>query len=189
MKKIFLIYGHYDDKSFNAAIRDTFIKTAEEKGHQVDTVDLYKENFNPVFAGEEPDETVLDHRTRIEACDTIVLIAPIWNFRMPAIVEGWIDKVLAPPWAFRFKQLVGNYGYPIGNLGNKKAIIFCTYGSPRLAITTFFLNLPIRRLKRGVFHMCGIYNINYRRYFAVPFVGDKKREDFLNDVKKTALRV
>ena len=52
MKKIFLIYGHYDDKSFNAAIRDTFIKTAKEKGHQVDVVDLYKENFNPVFAGE-----------------------------------------------------------------------------------------------------------------------------------------
>ena len=40
---------------------------------------------------------------------------------MPAIVEGWIDKVLAPPWAFRFKQLWGNYGYPIGNLKDKKA--------------------------------------------------------------------
>ena len=189
MKKIFLIYGHYNDQSFNAAIRDMFIKTAEEKGHSVDAVDLYKEKFNPVFAGEEPDIEVLDHRKRIEACDTIVLIAPIWNFRMPAIVEGWIDKVLAPPWAFSFKQLVGNYGYPIGNLKDKKAIIFCTYGSPRLAITTFFLNLPIRRLKRGVFHMCGIYNINYRRYFAVPFVSDKKREQFLNDVKETAISV
>ena len=33
MKKIFLIYGHYDDKSFNAAIRDTFIETAKNKGH------------------------------------------------------------------------------------------------------------------------------------------------------------
>ena len=37
--------------------------------------------------------------------------------------------------------------------------------------------------------MCGIYNINYRRYFAVPFVGDKKREEFLDDVKKTALNI
>ncbi len=169
MKKIFLIYGHYDDKSFNAAIRDTFIKTSKEKGNEVDIVDLYKEKFDPVFAGEEPDAVVLNHRKRIEASDTIVLIAPIWNFRMPAIVEGWIDKVLAPPWAFRFKQLWG--------------------GSPRLAITTFFLNLPIRRLKRGVFDMCGIYNINYRRYFAVPFVSDEKRKQFLNDVKKTALNV
>ena len=186
MKKIFLIYGHYDDNSFNAAIKQTFSKTVEDKGHSVDSVDLYKENFNPVFAGEEPDEIVLDHRKRIDDCDIIVLIAPIWNFRMPAIVEGWIDKVLAPPWAFKFKQLVGNYGYPIGNLKDKKAIIFCTYGSPRLAITTFFLNLPIRRLKRGVFHMCGIFNIVYRRYFAVPFVSDAKRQEFLDDVKNTA---
>ncbi len=186
MKKIFLVYGHYNDNSFNAAIRDEFVKQSKINGNKVDVVDLYKEKFDPVFAGEEPDQEVLDHRKRIEESDIIVLIAPIWNFRMPAIVEGWIDKVLAPPWAFRFKQLVGNYGYPIGNLRHKKAIIFCTYGSPRLAITTFFLNLPIRRLKRGVFHMCGIYNIVYRRYFAVPFVSDAKRQEFLNDVRKTA---
>ena len=46
MKKIFLVYGHYNDKSFNAAIRDTFVKTAEAKGNKVDSVDLYKEKFN-----------------------------------------------------------------------------------------------------------------------------------------------
>lgn len=189
MSKIFLVYGHYNDLSFNAAIKDTFIKTAIENGHEVDCVDLYKEKFNPVFAGEQPTNDVLDHRSRIEKCEIIALIAPIWNFRMPAIVEGWIDKVLAPPWAFTFKKLVGNYGYPLGNLKNKKAIIFCTYGSPRLAITTFFLNLPIRRIKRGVFYICGIKKINYRRYFAVPFVSDKKRKLFLEDVKKTAKNI
>ena len=186
MKKIFLLYGHYNEKSFNAAIRDTFIKSAKENGNIVDCVDLYKEKFNPVYSGEDPGEDVLNHRKRIEECDTIVLIAPIWNFRMPAILEGWIDKVLAPPWAFSFKQLVGNYGYPQGHLKDKKAIIFCTYGSPRLAITTFFLNLPIRRLKRGVFHICGIRDIIYKRYFAVPFVDKKQRMNFLKDVSKTA---
>ena len=189
MKKIFLVYGHFSDKSFNASIKNTFVKTAKEIGHEVDCVDLYKENFNPVYSGEEPTNEILNYRERIEKCDIITLIAPIWNFRMPAIVEGWIDKVLAPPWAFTFKQLVGNYGYPLGNLKNKKAIIFCTYGSPRLAITTFFLNLPIRRLKRGVFYICGIKKINYRRYFAVPFVTDKKRKSFLEDVKKTVRNI
>ena len=186
MKKFFIVYGHYNDNSFNAAIKDTFIASAIKAGHSVDLVDLYKDKFNPVFAGEEPGEDVLDHRKRITDCDTIVLIAPIWNFRMPAILEGWIDKVLAPPWAFSFKQLVGNYGYPQGHLKDKKAIIFCTYGSPRLAITTFFLNLPIRRLKRGVFHICGIRDIIYKRYFAVPFVDKKQRMNFLKDVSKTA---
>ncbi len=166
MKQIFLIYGHYNDKSFNAAIRDTFIKSSEDKGNKVDCVDLYKEKFNPIFAGEEPDSTVLDHRKRIEKSDVIVLVAPIWNFRMPAMVEGWIDKVLSPPWAFSFKKLFGNYGYPIGNLKGKKAVVFCTYGS-----------------------ICGITDVVYKRFFAVPFVSKEKREKFLEEVKRTASQI
>ena len=86
MKKIFLVYGHYNKNSFNAAIRNIFIKTAKENGNEVDCDDLYKEKFNPVYAGEEPDEVVTDHQKRIEQSDIIVLIAPIWNFRMPAIL-------------------------------------------------------------------------------------------------------
>ena len=186
MKKVFLIYGHYNDSSFNAAIRDTFIQTAKENGHEVDCGALYKEKFDPVFFGQKPDAEVLDHRNRIEKSDVIVLIAPIWNFRMPAILEGWIDKVLAPPWAFKFKKIFGNYGYPVGNLKGKKAIVFCTYGSPQFAIRTFFLNMTTKRLRRGVFNICGITNVIYKRYFAVPFVSDDKRKKFLKDVKKTA---
>ena len=186
MKKIFVVYGHYNDSSFNASIKNTFIESAKEKGHEIDFVDLYKEKFNPVFAGEEPDTKVLDHRKRIEQCDIIAIIAPIWNFRLPAIAEGWIDKVLAPPWAFTFKKLIGNYGYPIGKLNGKKAIIFCTYGSPQFAIRTFFLNMPTKRLKRGVFNICGITDITYKRFFSVPFVTDKKRKKFLEEVKNTA---
>tara|TARA_Y100000992_G_scaffold150094_1_gene100090 strand:+ start:197 stop:772 length:576 start_codon:yes stop_codon:yes gene_type:complete len=188
-KKIFLVYSHYSDDSFNAAIRDTFIKSLEDKGHEVDCVDLYKEKFNPVFAGEKPDDVVLNHRDRIEKSDVISIIAPIWNFRLPAIAEGWIDKVLAPPWAFTFKKLVGNYGYPIGNLKGKKAVIFCTYGSPQFAIRTFFLNMPTKRLKRGVFNLCGIRDIVYKRFFSVPFVSDEKRKKFLNEVVDTANKI
>ena len=178
MTKVFMVYAHYDDKSFNAAIKDIFIKTANEKGHIVDCVDLYNEKFDPVFSGEEPDDIVLNHRKRIEQADVIVLVAPIWNFRMPAIMEGWIDKILAPPWAFKFKKIIGNYGYPIGSLSGKKAIEFCTYGSPQFAIRTFFLNMPTKRLRRGVFNICGIKDVIYKRYFAVPFVSDKKEKNF-----------
>jgi len=138
MKKIFVVYAHYSDESFNASIKKTFIETAKEKGHEIDCVDLYKEKFDPIFSGEKPDDVVLDHQRRIDKSDTIVLVAPIWNFRMPAIMEGWIDKVLSPPWAFTFKKLIGNYGYPKGNLKGKKVIIFCTNGSPRFAVATFF---------------------------------------------------
>ena len=76
-----LVYGHYNE---NLGInKKDFIKTVEAKGH---VVGVEHGKFDPVFAGEEPSREVLDHRKRIEASDIIVLIAPIWNFRMPAIV-------------------------------------------------------------------------------------------------------
>jgi len=53
MKKIFVVYAHYSDESFNASIKKTFIETATESGHEVDCVDLYKEKFDPIFSGEE----------------------------------------------------------------------------------------------------------------------------------------
>ena len=49
MKKIFVVYGHYDENSFNAAIRDTFIKSVEKNGHSVDLIDLYKDKFEFVL--------------------------------------------------------------------------------------------------------------------------------------------
>ena len=74
MKNIFIVYGHYNQNSFNAAIKNTFTEAAQKKGHTVDCVDLYKEKFNPVYAGEKPDEVVLDHQKRIDKSDIIVLV-------------------------------------------------------------------------------------------------------------------
>ena len=53
----------------------------------------------------------------------------------------------------------------------------------------FFLNMPTKRLRRGVFNICGITDVIYRRYFAVPFVSAEKRKKFLEDVKSTALNL
>ena len=46
--------------------------------------------------------------------------------------------------------------------------------------------MPTKRLRRGVFNICGINDVTYKRYFAVPFVSQDKRKKFLNDVEKTA---
>jgi NAD(P)H dehydrogenase (quinone) len=169
VKKIFLLYGHYNDKSFNAAIKETFIKTAEKKGNKVDVVDLYKEKFDPVFSGEEPGEDVLNHRKRIEGCDIIVLIAPIWNFRMPAIVEGWIDKVLAPPWAFTFKQLWGNYGYPIGNLKKKKSNYILYIRFTTFSCYNFFFKPTNKKIKKRCFSYVWYLQYSLQEIFCSSF--------------------
>ena len=49
--------------------------------------------------------------------------------------------------------------------------------------------MPTKRLRRGVFNICGITDVVYKRFFAVPFVSQQRREKFLEVVKKTALKV
>ena len=49
--------------------------------------------------------------------------------------------------------------------------------------------MPTKRLRRGVFNICGITDVVYKRFFAVPFVSDKKRKKYLDDVRKTALNL
>ncbi len=183
MKKFFLVYSHPSTNSFNAAIKETVIETIMAKNDHVDILDLYAENHNPIYRLESTNDETRDHRDRIDACDTIIFITPVWNYRMPAMMEGWIDKTIQAPWAFTFKKLLTNCSVPSGNLCKKTAIIFTTSGSTRLSA------IPTARSTKRIFcsllRLCGIKKINYRRYYAVPFVSQRKRQRYLRDVHRT----
>ena len=113
-KKIFVVFGHHNGKtSFNSSIRDTFIDEAQKCGHEIDLINLHEENQLNFFDGSPPSEQVLDYRTRLEGSDVMFLISPCYNLRASAILENWIDLVLAPKWFFAFKRVVGNWGYPV----------------------------------------------------------------------------
>ena len=129
-KKICVVFGHHNSKtSFNSSIRDTFIDEAKKCGHEIDLINLHEEKQLNFFDGSPPSEQVLDYRKRLEISDVMFLISPCYNLRASAILENWIDLVLAPKWFFAFKRVVGNWGYPVaGAMKNKLAIMSMSYG-------------------------------------------------------------
>ena len=151
-KKIFVVFGHHNTKtSFNSSVRDTFIEEALKCGHEIDLINLHEEKQLNFFDGSPPDEQVLDYRKRLEKSDVMFLISPCYNLRASAILENWIDLVLAPKWFFAFKRVVGNWGYPVaGAMKNKLAIMSMSYGGNIFSIQTWFQNMPFRRIKAGV---------------------------------------
>ena len=167
-KRIFVVYGHHNvKKSFNASIRDTFIDEAKKNGHEVDLINLHEEKPLNFFDGSPPNEQVLNYRTRLEKCDIMFMISPCYNLRASAILENWIDLVLAPKWFFAFKRVVGNWGYPVaGVMKNKLAIMSMSYGGNFFSIQTWFQNMPFRRIKAGVLKLGGM-KIKYLRFYEV----------------------
>ena len=105
MSKIFVVYGHHNiDKSFNQEIRDTFCLEAKKLGHEIDLINLHAEKPIPFYDGSEPSEQILDYRKRLEQSDVLFMISPCYNLRATAILENWIDLVLAPKWFFSLKD-------------------------------------------------------------------------------------
>ena len=193
MKKIFIVYGHYDENSFNAAIRDNFILESEKLGHKSDLINLYDEKEQLPFYRSDinpPPKLVTDYRKRLEAADAMFLMGACHNLRMNVIIENWIDWVLHPTWFFSYKSILPNnkffknYGFPIpGAMKNKLGIVSITYGGPKISYFnfSFFKNIPYRRLKKTVFQLGGM-KTKYLRFFSVlPNMSD---EEFTNHMKQ-----
>ena len=187
-KKIFVVYGHHNTKtSFNSSIRDTFINEAKKYGHEIDLINLHEEKQLNFFDGRPPSEQVLDYRKRLERSDVMFLISPCYNLRATAILENWIDLVLAPKWFFAFKRVVGNWGYPVaGAMKNKLAIMSMSYGGNIFSIQTWFQNMPFRRIKAGVLKLGGM-KIEYARFYEVlPGMKEEKFKKEMEKVRKLA---
>ena len=184
-KKIFIVYGHHNiKKSFNASVRDIFIEEAKKLGHQVDLVNLHEEKPLPFFDGSGPNDQILDYRKRLEASDVLFMISPCYNLRATAILENWIDLVLAPKWFFSFKRIVGNWGYQIaGAMKGKLAIVSMSYGGNWFSIQTWFQNIPFRRIKAGVLKLGGMKTSYIRFYEVLPGMSQEKFEKHMNRVR------
>ena len=187
-KNIFVAFGHHNTKnSFNASVRDTFIDEAKKYGHNIDLINLHEEKQLDFFDGKPPNDQVLDYRKRLEKSDVMFLISPCYNLRASAILENWIDLVLAPKWFFAFKKVYGNWGYPVaGVMKNKLAIMSMSYGGNIFSIQTWFQNMPFRRIKAGVLKLGGM-KIKYIRFYEVlPSMTEKKFEKEMEKVRKLA---
>lgn len=103
-----VLYCHPDPSSFNAAVRDVVVAALRAAGNDVRVRDLYAEGFDPLFSSEEyrthlehgPHESVSDHTNDLRWCRHLVLVYPTWWSGLPAMLKGWMDRVLVRGFAW-----------------------------------------------------------------------------------------
>ena len=134
--KVSVILGHPYEGSFNAAIAEKVVEALRENGHVVMFHDLYRENFNPVIPKEElvsdqtKDSLVELHQQEIREADGIIIVHPNWWGQPPAILKGWVDRVLRENIAYTFPEGDNGGGLPIGLLKVKTGLVFNTSNTP-----------------------------------------------------------
>jgi len=188
---VLVILGHPSKGSFNHAIANTVIETLSNNGHEVFFHDLYEEKFNPILSGQEipkgvPLEGVIEeHCNEISKAEGIVIIHPNWWGQPPAILKGWVDRVVRAGVAYEFKEGDSGEGIPIGLLKAKTALVFNTSNTPRERELQVFGD-PLEILwKNCVFDFCGVKNFHRRMFGVIVTSKLEERLDWLKEVRKT----
>jgi len=105
-----VVYCHPRPESFTAAVRDVVLERLGAAGAETRLADLYRDGFDPVMGAEEharyEDEAVNRRPVAaavadLEWCDTLIFVYPTWWYGMPALLKGWLDRVLVPGVAFK----------------------------------------------------------------------------------------
>ena len=188
---ILVILGHPNKGSFNHAIANTVIETLSNNGHEVFFHDLYEEKFDPILSGQEiPKGTSLEriikeHCNEISNADGIVIVHPNWWGQPPAILKGWVDRVIRAGVAYEFKEGDNGEGIPIGLLKAETALVFNTSNTPRERELQVFGD-PLEILwKNCVFDFCGVKNFHRKMFGVIVTSKLEERLDWLKEVRET----
>lgn len=186
---ISVILGHPDKGSFNHAIALTVVETLLKTGHTVHFHDLCEERFDPLLpAGEIPkdayqDATIENHCSEIAAADGIVIIHPNWWGQPPAILKGWVDRVIRPGVAYEFVEEDSGEGVPRGLLRARAALVFNTSNTETERELKVFGD-PLETIwKNCIFGLCGVETFHRRTFGIVVTSTPEQRKEWLLEVE------
>lgn len=156
-----VVFCHPKADSFTAAVRDAVLDRLAAAGAEVRLADLYARGFAPVLTDAEwtgyldipaNRAPVSQDVGDLEWCDTLIFVYPTWWYGLPAMLKGWLDRVLLPDVAFLMPDGANRTIRPglthITRLG-----VFTTCGASRWL--TWLVGAPGKRtLLRGVGLLC-----------------------------------
>ncbi len=164
--------AHPYTKSFNHAIYNRVLDTLERLDVTTYAHDLYAEDFNPNLTvrelgfDESEDSQVLKYAKELMASDLLVFVHPNWWGQPPAILKGWIDRVIRPPYAYDYPPEIPAGDPPLQKMQGKRGIVFNTSNTPEERENNYFGD-PLESIWRHcVFGFCGI-EMSHRRMFRI----------------------
>ena len=187
--KFHIIIDHPWQGSFNFAILKSICSIIEKNGQEYDLLDLNRENFNPVIREDELavytegkvlDPKVKEYQQRISSADYLIFIFPIWWNVMPAMLKGWIDKVIMPGFAFTTGQIPSPLLTHI-----KGAAIFTTSGTPDDLLRENYHEALKWVFCEGTLKFCGIDQVDWLNFGDTGYVDKEKHTEWLKSIEKT----
>ena len=178
-------------RSFCHALALAAASACRSEGHEVRFHDLYLEAFDPVLDEQELLERrsrsslVEDHCREATEADAFIVVHPNWWGQPPAILKGWVDRVLRAGVAYRFSEGDAGTGVPRGLLKARTAIVLNTADTPMERERAVFGD-PLDALwGKCIFGYCGVPGFVHRTYSVVANSTAEERAAWLAQARET----
>ena len=157
MKKILVINGHPRAGSYNYAVQEAYVRGLAGKEAEVREISLSELQFNlnlseGYTAGQALEPDLVEAQTKILWADHVVWIFPLWWGMMPAVLKGFLDRVLLPGYAFRYRPKSSLWDKL---LKGKTSEIICTIDYPIWYFRLFLGGGGVRVMRKMVLEFCG----------------------------------
>lgn len=193
--KVSVILAHPSEGSFNSALARACVAALRKNGHTVSFHDLYRERFDPVLPAKERRKNVrlpalvARHCREIAAAEGLVLVHPNWWGEPPAILKGWVDRVLRPGVAYDFPPgPEGAAGLPIELLKVRCCLVLNTSDTPREREEKE-LGDPLQTIWKNTLAFCGVRNYHRFMYRVIVTSTPAQRERWLADARSRITRL
>lgn len=188
-----LVVAHPTTDSYCHALATRAAAGLRAAGHHVVVLDLYRDGFRAAMSAEEReayhgespiiDPMVGAHADLVQRADALVFVYPTWWSGLPAILKGWLERVLVPGVAFRFDERSGKVRPGLGDLRHLVGI--STYGSPRSYVRLVNDN-GRRTITRALRMSCGWrVRPHWLGLYAVDTATPETRDEFAGRVERT----
>lgn len=188
--KILIINGHPDNESYNHALSVSYKKGATDSGAEVQQINISELEFNPNLqfgyrkrTPLEPD--LLKAQESIKWADHIVWIYPVWWGCVPALMKGFLDRVLLP--GFAFKKREGSVWWDKYFTGKTSRII-CTMDQPTWYYRWINGRPSHRAMKKLTMNFIGIKKVRITSIGPLRLSKITFREKWLKKVEKLGLQ-
>lgn len=180
---ILIVLGHPESNSFNHALAQTCKSQLITNGHTVLFHDLYNEQFNPILGQANDDDLIKTHQSDLVNSDGIIVIHPNWWGQPPAIMKGWMDRVLQYNIAYKFDTNSKGEQIACGLLKAQIAIVLNTSNTNEELENELYKD-PLDTIWRNrVFKFCGVNQFDRRVFRVIKDSTFEQRSAWLTEVK------
>jgi putative NADPH-quinone reductase len=186
MKRIMVVVGHPQNNTFCEALGKVYRDAASAVGHEVRLFLLSAMAFDPILhegnRRTQPLEPDLQaaHQA-LKDCDHLVFIFPLWCGDMPALLKGFIERILQPDLIAR-EGTENAMNWSI--FRDKTARVIITMGMPVLVYRYWYRGHALKLLTRNILNFIGISPVWHTLFGMVADVRPEVRHQWVEKVRK-----